>query len=422
MTAGRSPGRRRARWAAVSFARLPALLAALALGLITAACGDLDRPFRKSDDPARAQGRPPPPPVVLRLSGDVPREAARRVGRALTAAAKRRGVRLLAAASGASSRTAPAAGGWRLEGDFEAFRDDGGRRRLAYVFRLRDDGGRIAEEMSGSEPVAEGPADPWQGIAPVALPRLAETVAERMAAHFALQGYGAQGAGLPPPPDALVEAGPGAEKEIDPDLLAGLPPPAGMAPLVPPTRNGAGAAPPVTERTADARRPRGATPPARGATAGRSAAAQETAAKTTRAEKAGAAEKARKGGAKRRGTRISSVAVLGVTGAPGRGNAELAQALRRVLRRAGWPVHAVRRDDALLVRGTVRLGRPRAGRQEVRITWTAKTPDGRVLGTVRQRNTVPAGALAEGFGAAAADVAAGAAEGLFRLVARLRGR
>jgi hypothetical protein len=339
----------------------------------------------------------------------VPGHARARLRTALREATRRRGLRLL------PPDPAPADGAWLLRGDFETFRDENGRRRLAYVFRLLDRKNRLVREISGTEPVREGTPDPWRGIDGIALPRMAETVAESLAAHFALQGYGTQGAGLPPPPDILVEAGPDAESEIDPDLLAGLPVPIRTTLLPDPEQKppAAGTGPPPPARQ----------PPARTATAPPAAPPRTRAPKPVSPSRLQQEDNRAKAAAKAADGRehIRSVAVLGVSGAPGNGNVELARALRRVLRRAGWPVHARRRADALLVRGRVLIDPPRRGRQRVRIIWTARTPKGVELGTVKQENIVPAGSLDKGFGNAAEAVAEGAAEGLFQLVARFRG-
>lgn len=395
------------------------LLVSAMLALLLAACGDLERPFSKGNNPALRQGRPPPPPIVLHLSDDVPEHARNALVQALAAAARRRGLTLLTM----PSRSPKARQGLRLAGDFETFRDEAGTRRLAYVFRLQDAQGRILREVAGTEPVREGAPDPWAGIADIALPRMSETVAESLSAHFALQGYGTQGAGLPPPPDILVQAGPDAERDIDPDLLAGLPVPIRTTLDTGPDqarkqgtflsrRRQAMKTPLPANRSGTRSLPQ----PGKVATAGT---ARENA-RTTAGTRSGADDQRTRASEADGREHIRSVAVLGVAGAPGKGNAELARALRQVLRRAGWPVHATKRPDALLVRGRVLLDPPRNGRQRVRVIWTVKTPKGVELGTVKQENTVPAGSLDAGFGKAAPAVAEGAAEGLFRLVARFR--
>ncbi len=187
---------------------------------------------------------------------------------------------------------------------------------------------------------------------------------------------------LPPPGELFRQADVNAEDEIDPDLLATLPP--------------------------DARGEEGATRPAP---------PRKTAAPAGRERQAGDLPPPRKEQAV---VRIGSVAVLGVSGAPGRGNAQLARALRLVLRKAGWPVHVRPRKDSMRISGKVELG-PRTPRgQRVRIAWRVETPNGKLLGVVRQDNVVRAGLLDEGFDEMALPAAEGAAEGIFKLVRQLR--
>ncbi len=350
--------------------RLAAVLLAVSAALLPAACGDVGRPFSKSDNPALAQNRPPAPPVRLAALGDIPPGPAARLRAALREAFRRRGMAL--AASSAAR--------WSLRGDFEPFRDAGGR-GLAYVFRLRNPAGRIVEEAAGRERSREGPGDPWSGVGPIAMTRIAETVAESVSGRLAQLGYGTQAAGLPPPAAALAKAGPGAERELDPDILAGVAPPA------PATTGALRPARPAPGRAgkAPSRKPPGKNPEGKPA--------------------------------KRR---IATVAVTGVRGAPGRGDAQLAAALRAALKRAGWPVRARPRKDSMRISGRVTMGAKTPAGQKVSLIWTVKGPSGRVLGVVRQANTVPSGSLDAGFGPSASVVAGAAAEGIFRLVRKLR--
>ncbi len=375
--------------------RMLRILFVLLAGLLPAACGSLEQPFAKSDNPALAQNRPPAPAITLSLSDEVPAARALKLREVLADSLRRRGLRL------------GHGGGWPLTGRFEPYRDGAGRRRLAYVFRLSRPDGTPVEEVSGSEPLKEGSPDPWAGIDHVAMTRIAETVAEGLSARLAALGYGTQGAGLPPPPDTLVEAGPDADRELDPDLLAGLPVPgAPVVPVVP------GSAPPAAA----------AVPSATDAAIGRKEAAVATEAKNAARAPAAKPERKKRGKAdgRKAEVRISTVAVTGVTGAPGRGNRELAEALRKVLRKAGWPVYRKPRRDSMSIAGRVEMGPKRRGGQRVRIAWTVKSPSGRVLGVIRQENTVEPGSLDAGFGPAAGVVAEAAADGIFQLVRKLR--
>jgi hypothetical protein len=109
-----------------------------------------------------------------------------------------------------------------------------------------------------------------------------------------------------------------------------------------------------------------------------------------------------------------------VSGAPGTGNADLTTAMRQTLADAGWPVLKGPRDDALTILGHVKIGPKQAKSQNVTLAWTVKTPDGRVLGTVKQANDVPAGSLEGGFGESALFAAQAAAGGIYDLVKKYR--
>ncbi len=188
----------------------------------------------------------------------------------------------------------------------------------------------------------------------------------------------------PPPPDTLVKPGPNAENELDPALFAGLPPQArAELGIIDANANVNDQSPPV--------------------------------------EKAGT-EKARGAGKKKGGeaARIATVAVLGVKGAPGEGNAQLARALRLVLRKAGWPVYPRKRRDSMTITGRVEMGPKTPRGQRVRLKWTVKAPNGKLLGVIEQSNVVESGSLDKGFGPAALPAAEGAAEGIFKLVRQLQ--
>ena len=139
--------------------------------------------------------------------------------------------------------------------------------------------------------------------------------------------------------------------------------------------------------------------------------------KTEVAEQAVAAAKPDGGGQ----LQIDQVALVGVSGSPGRGNDELYRAMRKVLRQAGWPVTGKAGKTALAISGKVEIGKAKGGVQQVNLAWAVKLPDGKVLGTVRQQNDVPAGSLNEGWGQTAGFAAEAAAEGIFALVDQVRG-
>jgi hypothetical protein len=168
-----------------------------------------------------------------------------------------------------------------------------------------------------------------------------------------------------PPWETYVQAGPGAEKDIDLETLNG--------PQVAPAPEALPAETPVAPEPMK-------TPPKPGDTV------------------------------------IKAVAVLPVTGAKGRGNAELTNAMRKVLKDAGWPVLSAPRADALTIQGSVVMDAAQNGQQPVHLTWAVHTPKGKNLGDIKQNNGVPAGSLDQGWGENAGFATQAAAEGIFKLI------
>ncbi len=117
---------------------------------------------------------------------------------------------------------------------------------------------------------------------------------------------------------------------------------------------------------------------------------------------------------------IKAVAVVQVKGAPGKGNAELTEAMRKTLRSAGWPVLSAPRADALTISGTVALAQPKGDKQNVALNWTVTSYDGQLLGTIRQANDVPPGSLDKSWGEAAGYATEGGATGIFDLIKKYR--
>lgn len=188
-----------------------------------------------------------------------------------------------------------------------------------------------------------------------------------------------------PPWEALVKAGPGAANDLDMETLDG---------------------PNAVQRVPEnVPAPESPEDPAKVAEQGAAAAPVPAPAKAE--EKAGAA--------------ISAVAVPALSGP---GGAELTLAMRKVLGDAGWPVVKMPAKTALTIRGQVKLSAARetgeGSMQTATLQWVVMTPDGKVLGDVKQSNDVPAGSLDKGWGENAQFAAEGAAEGIFKLIERFR--
>ncbi|MFO1186736.1 MAG: hypothetical protein U1E87_04365 [Alphaproteobacteria bacterium] len=102
-----------------------------------------------------------------------------------------------------------------------------------------------------------------------------------------------------------------------------------------------------------------------------------------------------------------------VTGAPGDGNRELANAISAVLSGDGVEVTADRsRATHILVAKVTLAGTPEPATQTVAILWQVLDPAGRTLAEITQSNAVAAGSLDRAWGDTAYDAAEAASEGL----------
>jgi hypothetical protein len=185
---------------------------------------------------------------------------------------------------------------------------------------------------------------------------------------------------IKPPWEALVQAGPGAENDLDLETLDG--------PLIQPLPTDTPTSAPES---------------------GQTAVSDADLVKPDEPQKT-----------KKKGAVIKAVAVPNVIGAKGKGNSELTAGMRAVLKEAGWPVLAGRREDALLITGKVTLGSAVGTEQKVKLVWTVAAPDGKVLGEIIQENAVPAGSLDKGWGENAQYATEAAAEGIFKLIQGFR--
>jgi hypothetical protein len=301
--------------------------------------------------------------------------------------------------------------------------------RVVYELQVRNPEGALIGTIGGEDNAGVfAGADPWQAVTPSVLDRVARRTADELSRRLSEMGYGARVASLiAPPPDLFAKAGEGAERQIDfetvhgPGLAAlgtmGLEgadkevvhediaptvasvaplPGEGMLPEVAVSDDGLMPAPPGEDEPK---------------TLPRHAVAEASKAKD------GTAVPARAEPGKQA---IRAVAVVPVKGSPGGGDAELTSVVRKVLSEAGWPVVSKPQRDALTVEGRVKLAKKDAETETVSIRWLVKTPDGKVLGDVKQANDLPKGALDQGWGPAARAVAEAAATGIFDVVKNYR--
>ena len=192
----------------------------------------------------------------------------------------------------------------------------------------------------------------------------------------------AQDSLIHPPWEALVKAGPGANKDIDLETLNG---------------------------------PQAAVPPDAATAAQPAGTPQEQPPPHVSATQEQPPQKAKPGA-----TAIKAVAVLSVDGASPQANRELTAAMRKVLKDAGWPVLSAPRKDALSIRGHVALDAAQGPNQAVHISWQVVSPKGKALGNVDQNNQVAAHSLDGAWGETAGFAAQAAAEGVFKLIGQYR--
>lgn len=339
--------------------RPAAIVLILCAGLI-AACSGSTLPFSKASDAPAA--RMPPAIGVSNVSG-LPAGHASAMFDALVDAAARRGISI----GRGDGETM-----YGLAGAFEELASETGM-AVRYRWTLTDRRGRVLHSIEDTESARASDGEtPETHDIPVG--RIAAYTAESLSSRLSQLGYATRAAGMPPPRDHLVEAGQGAEQQIDfetlhgPGMVAGAEPPADSRP--PPAEE------PATDRDVETQ-----------------AASSDS---------------------------IQGVAVTGVEGAGATGNGELAAAMARVLTDAGWPVRDSAGKNTLAIQGNVTLSAPDGPSQKVALRWTVMAPDGKVLGAVEQANDIPAGSLDSGWGKAADYAALAAADGIFDLVDKLR--
>jgi hypothetical protein len=112
---------------------------------------------------------------------------------------------------------------------------------------------------------------------------------------------------------------------------------------------------------------------------------------------------------------ITAVVPL-VTGAPGDGSSTLTSAIQRELTKNGLQLASSPDTQAYKVQGKVAVGSSKDGKQPIQIDWNVIDPSGKKLGTVSQKNEVPAGSLDGAWGTTADAAAAAAAQGIIKLI------
>jgi hypothetical protein len=305
-----------------------------------------------------------PPPVTIGATNGLPADKAKILFASLAASAGKRDIAIV---------KGQMAGNFTMTGDFQAVPGSAGV-VVSYRWVVTDARGQLVHTIQSQETGRPVVGDPWAGVDPDVLRRIAAYTAENLSSRLSQLGYATQAAGLPPPPSTMALAGPDAEKQVDLETVYG-PDYASIMPVV------------DAYQTAQAPADEAPVPAPQTPTANHTS---------------------RPG--------IHAVAVTRVSGSPGNGNDELLKAMRRTLAAAGWDVLARARPDALSIHGEVGLAPPGNNTQRVTLKWVVAMPDGRVLGTVQQANQVPAGSLDKGWGQTAALATQAASQGIFAVV------
>jgi hypothetical protein len=353
----------------LSLDRGAALLLLLSLLFGLAACSGTSQPFGKSSGTAGATGKTPPPITLVQLNG-LPAEKRQPFTELLVEAAAGYDIAIVQGAFG---------DGLRLDGAFTVDATAAGT-AVGFDWKLADPTGKLLQSFSGAEVEGGSGGKGWAGVSEKLLQQVAQSTAQTLSAKLASMGYATRSASIAPP-SGWVTAGADAAAEIDYETFYGP----------------------------------GTAPSASAATTTASLSTPEPQATATRGDAAATPSPASAApGA------IKAIAILPVTGSKSKGNEELRAALAGVLSVAGWPVVRGAQKGALSIKGEVTIEPPKGKTQAVAIAWAVSTPEGRVLGTVRQANEVAAGSLDNGWGDLAKPVAQSAADGLFDLVDDLR--
>ena len=232
--------------------------------------------------------------------------------------------------------------------------------KVSYVVDVSDPTGKRVNRITGEEMVsAGGSRDPWEAITPT----VAQSIAAKAMGSLVTWLPSAQAniASAPPPATTPAPAGVGGEKED---------------------------APASTARTA---RP---------------------AAKTNVA--AAPASNQTTGSINRDGP--VAALVPAVTGAPGDGGTSLTAAIQRELQAKGVTLADRASNSTYRVEGAITMGEAREGKQPIQIEWVVKDPHGKKLGTVSQKNDIPAGSLDGAWGRTAEQAASAAVQGIVKLL------
>ena len=268
----------------------------------------------------------------------------------------------------AIAKTAGETVDYTLRGYIVAARESTGT-KVSYIWDVTNPTGARVHRITGEEVVkGAGAGDPWASVSPQLIQVIAAKTSQQLNTW------------MPQQAQPTAQAVPVAQK-----------------PLLPPTKQVAGAATTAATKVA------AATNTARGVRSGLQPTPvvppRSTASTTGSIRKAGPV----------------TALVPQVVGAPGDGSRSLASALRNELLRNGIKPSPPG-TPAYRVEGRVKVGAAKGGQQPIRIDWVVKDPKGVNLGTVSQENKIPGGSLNGQWGATANAAATAATQGILKLL------
>ena len=345
----------------------------LAAALLLTACSGIPKPFSREASWFNSSD-PKAPPVTISTINGAPKSSVDHIVSQIYTESRRRG---FTTTVGDSAR-----GAITMKGHLTAEPTANGT-TVVYVWDVVSPDGTQTHRITGQETIPGGNtvADPWAAVDDSAMQRIAVETTDQLSLFISKLGYDARLASVPPPASMLSDQAGSIEtasvtgtlyKTLESDTTSADPTAATSAD--------------PTEATPD--------PPVEPA---------KTETPKPKPQK-----------------RADAIAVPPVVGAQGRGNAELAAAMRQAMTVAGVPVIEKSREGAITVAGTVKLGPAVGSQQTVELSWRVLDAKGEEIGVISQKNQVPAGSLDEGWGQNAQLAAQAAAGGIFELLSSVQ--
>ena len=361
----------------------------ICLGLVAAllaGCSGIPKPFSREKSWFNTSD-PDAPPVTISAIDGPPKATIDRMAAQFYTESKHRG---FTTTTGKGTRKSI-----KMKGHMTAAPTANGT-TVIYVWDVRGPDGRATYRISGEEtiPGGEAFADPWAAVDDSAMQRIAVKTTEELSLFISQLGYDAKMGTVPPPADMLTDQADTIQTASITGLTTTVAPASQAEPRSQTQARPRSVTQAETQQAALTQPPAAASPPA-----------AEPDAANTKPKKSKPRKKA------------NAIAVPMVVGAAGAGNKELAAAMRQAMAVAGVPVIKKQRKGAIVVAGQVKLLPPSGSSQVVELAWRVLDAEGVLLGTIAQKNQVPAGSLDNGWGPSANLAAKAAANGVFKLLA-----